>query len=249
MKFSDIAPLLEGVVPKGTVKFINTQINEPFVQDILQDYANEHKMGINEVNSKFQEEIKKTLEYFKETPLMNEQAIEGVVEQVLFNYIPKDKPEVTYKVLMENLKEMFLRIQAVNKHLFPMRDGSDGRIVEPIIHVTPAPPFIKQADWLKSVKTAAASAQGDIVFYLPFANDLIYYAEKKGIKAVGTMYQSNGGPIPDNYAYIEFLILHELYHVIHGDTKYYSEALAKYICKNADKYPKLLRKFGWNGKD
>ncbi len=71
-----------------------------------------------------------------------------------------------------------------------------------------------------NVTTAAASPDGTFYFNLEFMQSLINFAHIKGIKPKGKKYVSNGGQIPDEYCYIEFLILHEFLHYTQGDFYY-----------------------------
>jgi hypothetical protein len=49
---------------------------------------------------------------------------------------------------------------------------------------------------------------------------LINFAWLKNVKPKGKKYQANGGEIPDYYAPIEFLILHEILHLVQADNYY-----------------------------
>lgn len=59
-----------------------------------------------------------------------------------------------------------------------------------------------------------------VAFNRDFAEALLQYGEIVGINSKDKDYRSNGGNIPDGYAYIEFTIAHELLHYTNGDHIY-----------------------------
>jgi len=235
--------LQEAVLPPEEIEWNNADLNTPFIKSIIQDYAAEKNISIIDAEKEVQDKIEEATTFLEETPKMSVTALKGVTEQVIFDFIPDVSGE---EFTLKNLKKMFTYIEGTYARYFPLRDGDTGKIMTPSIHITPS--LIPQPDWMTSVKTAAASAEADIIFYKPFAQKLIYYARKKGVQGTASFYESQGGDIPDSYVYIEFLIRHELGHVTRGDATRNTRMLAKYICKNKEKYPKLLTKFGWDGK-
>jgi hypothetical protein len=88
-------------------------------------------------------------------------------------------------------------------------------------HKTPAQPGDESTpSHYRNVDTAAASPSGDFIFSVHFCQKLLDYAHLKELKPMGKKYVSNGGDIPDEYAYIEFLIMHEAFHYAHEDFYY-----------------------------
>jgi len=72
-----------------------------------------------------------------------------------------------------------------------------------------------------NVPTACATPSGDFAFNIPFMQKLIDWAFLIGEKPKGLKYVSNGGDIPDEYAPLEFLIMHEFMHYSNGDFYYH----------------------------
>ena len=200
--------------------FTTADLNTPYVENAIKLISNGTGESITEI-------VKQAKDYIKEQ-ISNETGVDGFdkidrqnyIEGFLFDKLHVESTDRT--VSRTELKEMFKWIIAANRALFILIDPITGKRVQITIHLTPTAAFVKQPDWMKDVETAAATASGEIVFNTDFARRLIKYAEVKGIKANGKMYKSNGGNIPDSYAYIEFLILHEIYHIVNADHFYQS---------------------------
>jgi len=191
----------------------NADLNTPFVQSILADFAKSNKLSMQEVQDKFKEDLEKTKAYLSETPVMSGTALKGVVEQVLFNYLP-DVSEEQFDV--KTINTLFTYIMGTYSGYFPLRN-STGQIITPSIHVTPS--VFPQPEYFREISTAAASPEGDVIFNSNFAKQLIYYGRKKGITGKAKYYVSNGGDLPDEYAYLEFLIRHEFFHILRSDNR------------------------------
>ena len=68
--------------------------------------------------------------------------------------------------------------------------------------------------------TAYATPDGVFVFNKQFCQALINWAYIKQIKPKHYFFKSNGGDIPDDYVYLEFLIFHEFLHYTDDDFFY-----------------------------
>jgi hypothetical protein len=103
-----------------------------------------------------------------------------------------------------------------NDAFFPLTaPGEVKRIydVKPIF----VPSNIDDYKQFNSVSTAAATPSGEFIFNVNFMDQLLYYGAAVDIQPLGKKYVCNGGTIPNNYCYIEFLIIHELLHYAYGD--------------------------------
>mgnify|MGYP003605860845 CR=1 FL=1 len=199
---------------KGNVTFETADINTPYVQKIIDEIAKRSNKPRDEVLKEIEEEHEQFKQNIQGPDRMFAVQRQNSIESVIFN---KLTPTDADKLDERTFNYMFKAIIAKNKTFLKIEDRITGKKVKFNVILTPQPAFVKQPDWVKSVGTAAASPEGDVVFNKAFASKLIAYASAKGIKAKGSMYVSNGGTVPDSYAYIEFLILHEIYHIIHAD--------------------------------
>lgn len=126
---------------------------------------------------------------------------------------------------IKTFNELIRKIRAESRSFFPLRNMVD-------YHVIHNPSFTPIGDGVnpkldkrfKSVTTAAATADGTFIFNVHFCQALLDFAHLKGLKApanrFGKKYTSQGGSIPDDWLYIEFLIRHEIMHYTYSDFHY-----------------------------
>lgn len=199
---------------KGNVTFETADINTPYVQKIIDEISIRSNKPRDEVLKEIEAEHEQFKQNIQGPDRMFAVQRQNSIESIIFN---KLEPTEADKLDERTFNYMFKAIIAKNKTFLKIEDRITGKKVKFNVILTPQPAFVKQPDWVKSVGTAAASPEGDVVFNKAFASKLIAYASAKDVKAKGSMYVSNGGTVPDSYAYIEFLILHEIYHIIHAD--------------------------------
>jgi len=199
------------------VKFQEVDIKTPFVQDIVQKLSIASNQSKNDIRLDIETELAADLDKMKDGPdSFYKEARKNAIESILFKKIKVISLEEEFSY--EHFDYLYKSIIVKNKAFSNVRDRVTGKLINfNLIFTPPRKSWIKQADWIKKVTTAAATAAGDLIFNVDFAKQLISYAKLKNIKPKGGVYISNGGPVPDSYSYIEFLILHEIYHVIHAD--------------------------------
>jgi hypothetical protein len=160
-------------------------------------------------------------EYETKAPLLYSTAIKNGVESSLFSVLqhtgddvqvpnsPKFNVPVFYKLVR------YIKIE--HGEFFPLRSFVDSKYLDnPVFIISPDP---KHSEF-DAVTTACATPTGKFVFNKGFCQKLLDYAHLKGLKPKGRKYVSNGGDIPDEWAYIEFLIIHEFMHYTQGDFHY-----------------------------
>ena len=115
--------------------------------------------------------------------------------------------------------QLIRHIKAEHSKFFPLRGFVSNRaLVNDVWVITPTetPQYRQYND----VDTACATPSGCFVFNRQFCQTLMDYSAIKGLKGNSKKYKSQGGPIPDEYAYIEFTIMHELMHYSEDDFYY-----------------------------
>ena len=205
-----------GIKSQKGVTFSTSTMSTPFVVNLINKISDTSGKSVATIKADVQFQSEIALEKMKDGPdRFYADARKNVIESILFSMIKEI--DHTEKFNVEEFKILFNYILVKNKNFLKIKDPMTGKRVKLNIMYTPMPSFVKQPDWVKNVDTASASPEGDIVFNINFINQLITYASYKEIKPKGSIYKSNGGLVSDNLAYIEFLILHEIYHIIHGD--------------------------------
>ena len=249
LKFSELLSeqFAKSIDKNAKANFEDVDLSTPYVKKIIKREAKVRGLSVQEITDELQARLDMEMENFKHAnQRQNAVNMKNMIESILFGYITPsdDLPKVTLK----ELKEMIKWVRVSNPAFFKLKDPITGKKVKVSIHITPAPKFVKQPEWMKQVTTAAATANGELIFNVDFCKKLINYAHLKGVKPAGGMYQSNGGNIPDSYAYIEFLILHEIYHIVHADHFYGDTELVKLMVREGPtRWPKLMKSAGWSG--
>lgn len=95
-------------------------------------------------------------------------------------------------------------------------------LARPVIAVYDNDLVTNEGDYNKFTQcpTAYATPDGVFVFNKQFCQALINWAYIKQIKPKHYFFKSRGGDIPDDYAYLEFLIFHEFLHYTDDDFFY-----------------------------
>lgn len=144
----------------------------------------------------------------------HEQELFKMMDQVK-NQVPKGAAEfdpITFSALVR-------RVKAENPSIFPLRNFFNKKpLAAPrLILVPSSDPKDKQ---FNRIDTAAATGNGEFIFNVPFMQKIMNYAFIKKTVPKSKKYKSNGGDFPDEWAAVEFLIMHEFYHYTHGDFHY-----------------------------
>lgn len=204
----------------GEVSFIKSKLSDKYIAHIIDEVSKETGVPASAIEAGIQkelDEIERLKQYSKklyETMAANE------VESQAFKLVQKSK-RLKDRVKFDpvTFAKLLRMIQKEHKgSFFPLRSPDDDRqlyFIAPILVPSDKP---GNKEW-NDVGTAAATGEGKFIFNTDFMQSLMDFANIKGLKPKGKKYVSNGGEIPDEYAYIEFLILHELFHYRYGDFK------------------------------
>jgi hypothetical protein len=150
-------------------------------------------------------------------PVLAETMAKNIIEDAMFKYLEKVKIPGAPKFDAKWLMLLNRDIKKNNKELFPLRNHIEKTYIpnpEPIPVPSPHYPQFNDCD------TAYATPDGRFAFNTTFMQRLLDFAYVKGLKPKGKIFKANGGPVPNEYAYIEFLILHEYLHYKHADFHY-----------------------------
>ena len=204
----------------GEVKFSETSLKDPHVVKILDQIVKDFGIPRKELEDGIQEKLDKFDEVAKKSPILYDTIRKNAIEQEVFDlmekhHIGKDAPRFSVQIFSKLLRF----IKAEHDQFFPLRNFIDSKyLYNPVIIMVPSNK--KEYQKYNKIDTAAATPKGEFIFSIPFMQKLIDFAFIKDLKPKGKKYQSNGGQIPDIYAYIEFLIIHEFMHYTYADFHY-----------------------------
>lgn len=235
MAIQDITEALETrKFQPGQVKFSKSTWNDPHIKTILNAVATAEGVSPSEIVATVEKKIAEFAPAAQKAPLLYKTIKDNLVESELFNHLANatntvqtGAPEFRERTFFKLVRT----IAAEHDEFWPLRSYIDGRRLQPKFEFVTLPMSSKQG-----VTTAAATPNGTFIFNTVFMQKLLDYAALKQIKPKGKKYQSNGGDIPDGYAYVEFLILHEFMHYTNDDFHYQK------VIPNAD--PKIINWVG-----
>lgn len=205
----------------NTVKFRQSAITDPHIQEIIKHTAEKTGVPVADIVTKMQQNIAKVVDLKKYSPVLYDTIAQAMADSAAFDLIEHSKRLQSANHQKFNLKIFYDLIEMVefeHDQFFPLRAPGETNYIfhiDPIL--VPGNTDPKLEKMYASVGTAAATAGGHFIFNKNFMQKLMDYAQVEGLKPQGKKYQSNGGTIPDCYAYIEFLIMHELLHYTYGD--------------------------------
>jgi len=209
-------------------KLLKTTLNDPHVKKVMQALSK----GDPSIDQKIVQAVHEKMVEFSQmaslSPILYEAAFDNVVENTLFeiaDHLHQGAPAEgasTFDVATFN--KLVRLVKAETKSMFPLRSMVDYHVIhEPRFSIT-GNGDDKVDNRFKGVGTACATADGTFVFNKRFVQQFINFAAMKGVKPpanrFGKKYASNGGPIPDDYQFVEFLIRHELMHYTYSDFHY-----------------------------
>jgi predicted metal-dependent peptidase len=209
---------------KGQIKFSVSSLNDKHIKDAI-DFASK-TLGVTpkEIIDKINKETKKVKDFEKVSPMLYETIAKNIIEDALFEFV-EDASEKKHLINFDPkiFAKLIRLIKIEHDQFFPLRNFIENTYLKNPVFVL-IPTDKDENKQFNDVDTACATPDGKFVFNVKFMQSLMNYAVIKNVAPQGKKYASNGGPIPDAYCYIEFLIMHELMHYTYADF-YYQDLL------------------------
>lgn len=201
---------------KGTVAFSKSGFNDPHVMDVIKFISTHQNVPEQQIIDTIQQSLLKLTIDSVKAPLLYETIVQNGVENELFTLfmkldLPSPGPTFSERVFMKLQRT----IASEHDEFWPLRSYIEKRPLQPKWQFVTLPMSDEQG-----ITTAAATPGGSFIFNTVFMQKLMDYSFLKKVHPKGRKYTSNGGDIPDEYAYIEFLIMHELMHYSNDDFYY-----------------------------
>lgn len=208
-------------IEKGQVPFRKSTLADQHIIAAITDLSQRTGVPTIDIIPEVEEKIKQYEIIQQYSPKLYDTIVINAAENAVFNHIQDsrkleklDLSDVKFEPRVFN--QLINLIQQENSSFLPIKPKGE---FKPLYRIVPiiVPSKLPKYQPFNDIPTAAATPKGEFIFNKTFMQDLIYYATSIGLKPQGKKYQSNGGPIPDNYAFLEFLIMHELLHYRFGD--------------------------------
>ncbi|MCK9369770.1 hypothetical protein M0R04_07690 [Candidatus Dojkabacteria bacterium] len=204
---------------KQQVTFASSDWNSPFIVHILQVLQG---VGIpaDAIKLAVADDLADLEQSHSIAPKLFKTMYQNRVENALFTFMWQQvdptllaqkigAPRFSRPMMQRLLAEM---AGANSGEFFPLRSVTEKQTLKhPLLEYSDDDPSYA------NITTAAASPNGNFIFDPKFMQALINYAYLKQVKPTSAFFKSNGGPIPDEYAYAEFVLAHELLHYTHSD--------------------------------
>lgn len=115
----------------------------------------------------------------------------------------------------QSLRKLFSHVRVENPSFFPLKDNYLNKMLkgEPNMILAKSVSYPQY----NGVSTAGMTYSGDLILSNRFCQNLINFAFLTGSKPTSSKYVCNGGKLPDDLHYIEFVLIHELLHYSCGD--------------------------------
>jgi hypothetical protein len=214
----------------GEVDFSKTSLNDPHIEKIIDKIVSDTGLDKNEILKEVNEKLAQYKDFLQKSPVLFATIEQNAIEEVVFGLLQKHKSltATAPKFRDSVFTKLLTIIYAEHNQFFPMRSIVDSKpLKKPVFVFVPSNEQAHQSKGYNSIDTAAAYPDGTFVFNRDFMQQLIDYAFLKGVKPKKKKYKCNGGEIPDEYCYIEFLILHEFMHYTYADFYFQKKMKAK----------------------
>lgn len=208
---------------KGEVSFRSSSAADRHIQKIIQRLEDKTGVPAEFIYEYMDDNINRLKEVQKYSPFLFDTMLQNQAEEATFSLVHRSESlkEKSFSDLKFDIKIMIQLVNKIelehkgwfSKGLRQPRSFKKIYDIRPIFVPSARPEYKK----FNAVTTAAVSDKGEFIFNIPFMQRLLDYGNAIDINATGAVYESNGGTIPDAYAYIEFLIMHELMHYVFGD--------------------------------
>lgn len=203
----------------GQVKFSTSQWADPHIQKILNAVAKAEGVSPSDIVKEINDKLAQFAPAAQKAPVLYQTIKDNIIENELFNKLADSTADIDTGAPKFRERTFFKLVRSIaveHDEFWPLRSYIDGRALQPKFEFVTLP----MNDQSGGVTTAAATPNGTFIFNTLFMQKLLDYAALKDIHPKGKKYEKNGGDIPDGYAYIEFLILHEFMHYTNDDFHY-----------------------------
>lgn len=223
---------------EGEVQFRKHVFEDKHIKDAIDLIAKSSGTTPDAIVNEIHEKLVVFQERAKKAPILYHTLIQNIIEDTVFSkfWETEDlKVEGAPKFNITWFNLLIERIKGENAEFNPMRGFMDSKRLHEIEFII-IPRDVKRFPQYAKIDTAAATPKGQFIFNSHFMQKLVDWAHIEQVKPKGKKYKSNGGEFPDEYCYIEFVILHEFMHYTNDDFHYQK------VIKNAN--PKIINWVG-----
>lgn len=206
-------------------KLLQKSSKTGYVSEVHAKHAAGQQITAQDFKKDIEAELALIADRQKISPAMYDIAVQNLPEMTLYGFLQgvaeHNSIPNAEQFKYSTFKKLWDRIVVEHKSLFPLKNLGDTKSIRPDkIRLVIVPTEIKEYKQFNSVHTAAATPDGVFIFNAKCCQELLNWGAIKQNTPKGMKYANNGGPFNPAWAYVEFLILHELYHFSYGDFYY-----------------------------
>lgn len=208
---------------RGEVALPASDVKDPHIQQVLKLVANHVGISEEEAVTSLMPHMQFHAEMARRAPILYGTMAKNAPESAAFRALQQSGARVDTAPKFENYYffEIVHKLQGQITGYFPLQSYIDkSQLANPKFHLfgeEEARTSDLKAALAQQIPTAAATPAGNFYFNKDFMQNLLDFAHLKGIEGPDSKYKSKGGEIPDEYSWIEFLILHEFMHYTNDD--------------------------------
>lgn len=207
----------------GEVKFAKSSLADDHIKRVVDALVATGKVDKAKLEAAIAEKLTKFAPIAAIAPTLYSTIRDNIVEDTVFGMFWEYPERIDTGASPEFKERTFFKlvrmIAAEHDEFWPLRSYIDGRKLQPKFEFVGGQAGTTNPEYA-GIDTAAATPNGVFIFNVNFMQKLMDYAAIKQIHPKGQKYEANGGDIPNGYAYIEFLILHEFMHYTNDDFHY-----------------------------
>jgi predicted metal-dependent peptidase len=205
---------------EGEIKFTKSTLQDPHIKKLIAYAAKETGTPVADIEKTIQKEIDEFKDIEKVAPILYHTIGDNIAEGEAFDLLKKVRIKEAPTFDEGIFNKLVRLIKFEHKMFFPLKNFIDHKSLHnPRFVLIPGENEADNKKYAK-IKTAAATPKGVFIFNVKFMQELLDFGYVKGITPQGKKYKDHGGTIPNEYGYIEFLIIHELMHYSYADFHY-----------------------------
>ena len=212
--------VLSAILDPSKIQFSKSKLSDPHIQKILQYVSQASGGKMKDIEAYITAEMAKFQINYKKAPLLYGTILENFVENEAFNLFQRTEQGIVTtapKFSLRVFNNLRARIQAEHSYMFPLKNKIDRLALKSEKYVF-VPTTQKEDMQFNDIDTAAATPTGTFIFSVPFCQKLLEFGHVKGLQPPGLKYTD--GSFAPEWAYIEFLLLHEYMHYTQADWHY-----------------------------
>ena len=204
----------------GQTSFSKSALTDPHIKKIIAHISKETGKPVKDIEKTINDNVDEFSKLHKLAPVLYHTIVINIIEGEVFKALKKVPVKNAPKFDVTLFTKLIRLVKQEHKSMFPMKNFYNHETISnPRIILLPSNDESVNNKF-HGVDTACATPNGEFAFNKEFMQELLNFAHLKGLVPKSKKYKNHGGDLPPEYAYIEFLIMHEFMHYTYADFHY-----------------------------